>query len=209
MTDDFKILELEEEHKAVRRARLARFRKWLRYLPRRSNVSRYPLIRYFAEEARRRPYLWAFRTTEVRRAIYFGTVISFLPIYGLQALLAFWAAMVFRANLGVALAVQFLTPPFYYLGYVVGAFLLRLMGGDTLPGFTLISLTLGGFLVGIVFAALLDVLVRFAVWEAKLLRERHHRVKKAADEVRARRQPAPAPPPATPAVPSPSPQVET
>lgn len=208
MTDDFKILELEEQNKAVRRARLARFRKWLRYLPRRSNVSRYPLIRYFAEEARRRPYLWAFRTPEVRRAIYFGTVISFLPIYGLQALLAFWAAMVFRANLGVALAVQFLTPPFYYLGYLVGAFLLRkIPGGGSVPGFTAIALTLGGLLVGIVFAALLDVLVRFAVWEARHLRERHRRIQRAADEVRARRQTDS--PPAAPAVPEPNPQVET
>lgn len=208
MTDDFKILELEEQNKAVRRARLARFRKWLRYLPRRSNVSRYPLIRYFAEEARRRPYLWAFRTAEVRRAIYIGTVISFLPIYGLQALLAFWAAMVFRANLGVSLAVQFLTPPFYYLGYLVGAFLLRkIPGGGSVPGFTAIALTLGGFLVGIAFAALLDVLVRFAVWEARHLRERHRRIQQAADEVRARRQGDP--PSAAPAVPEPNPQVET
>ncbi len=45
ISHDSKILELEEQHNAQRRARLARFRKWLRYLPRRSNVGRYPVIR--------------------------------------------------------------------------------------------------------------------------------------------------------------------
>lgn len=192
MTDDSKILELEEQHRVVRRARLARFRKWLRYLPRRSNVGRYPIIRNFAEAARKRPYLWSFRMIEVRRAIYLGVLISFLPVYGLHTLVAFGAALVFRANLGVALGVQIITnpltaAPLYYLAYRAGVWILGFfISGTHPPGYGFYALLLGGMAVGLVLAVLLDLLVRFAVWEAKKLRERHNRVKLAADEVRAR-----------------------
>lgn len=195
MTDDSKILELEEKHRAVRRARLARFRKWLRYLPRRSNVGRYPIIRNFAEAARKRPYLWAFRSVEVRRAIYLGTVISFLPVYGLHTLVAFGAAILFRANLGVALGVQIITnpitaPPLYYVAYRVGMWFLGLfVSGPHPPGYKFYALLVGGIMTGLVLAVLLDLLVKFAVWEAKRLRERHLRVKLAADQVRARGTP--------------------
>ena len=192
MTDDSKILELEEKQQAIRRARLARFRKWLRYLPRRSNVGRYPIIRHFAEAARQRPYLWSFRSTEVRRALYLGTVISMLPFYGLHTLIAFGAAILFRANLGVALGVQIITnpltaAPLYYLSYRAGVWMLSPFVSGTPPsGFGFYALLFGGVVVGLVLAVALDLLVRFLVWEARLLRERHRRVKLAADEVRAR-----------------------
>lgn len=192
MTDDSKILELEEQHRAVRRARLARFRKWLRYLPRRSNVGRYPIIRNFAAAARKRPYLWSFRSVEVRRAIYLGTVISFLPVYGLHTLVAFGAAILFRANLGVALGVQIITnpltaAPLYYVAYRAGVWILGFfVSGTHPPGFGFYALLVGGIVVGLLLAVVLDLLVKFAVWEAKKLSERHQRVKLAADEVRAR-----------------------
>lgn len=192
MTDDSKILELEEKHRAVRRSRQARFRKWLRYLPRRSNLGKYPVIRNFAEAAKKRPYLWAFRMPEVRRAIYLSTVIALLPLYLLQTVIAFAAAVYFRANLGVTLGIQLaINPltatPLYYLAYRVGVWMLAPLVGDPHPpGFGFYALSLGGLIVGLLLAALLDLLVRFAVWETKKLRERHHRVKLAADEVRAR-----------------------
>lgn len=192
MQDDSKILELEEQHRAERRSRQARFRKWLRYLPRRSNLGKYPVIRNFAEAARKRPYLWAFRRAEVRRAIYLSTVIALLPLYLLQTVIAFAAAVYFRANLGVTLGIQLaINPltatPLYYLSYRVGVWLLSPLVGDPHPkGFGFYSLSLGGLIVGLLLALILDLLVRFAVWETKKLRERHHKVKLAADEVRAR-----------------------
>lgn len=193
MTDDSKILELEEQNRAQRRARLARFRKWLRYLPRRSNVGRYPVIRNFAAAAKARPYLWSFDLANVRKAIYLGTIISMLPVYGLHTLIAFGAAILFRANLGVSVGVQVITNPvtafpLYFLANRVGAWMLRpLHGGGPLPlSSEIYALILGGLVVGFVIALLLDVFVRIAVWEARQLRERHRQVKIAADEVRAR-----------------------
>jgi uncharacterized protein (DUF2062 family) len=192
MKDDSKILELEEKHRAERRSRQARFRKWLRYLPRRSNLGKYPIIRNFAEAAKKRPYLWAFRMVEVRRAIYLSTVIALLPLYLLQTVIAFAAAIYFRANLGVTLGIQLaINPltatPLYYVAYRAGVWLLAPLVGDPHPpGFGFYSLSLGGLLVGLLLSLILDLLVRFAVWETKKLRERHHRTKLAADEVRAR-----------------------
>jgi len=194
MTDDDKIFELEEQNRVIYRARLARFRKWLRYLPRRSNISRYPIIRYFAAAAKKRPYLWAFGGPGVRRALYIGTVLSLLPFYGLQSLIAFWAAVLFRANLGITLVLQLITNPLtagpiYYLTYRVGIWLIRAVLPDLGPPtfrLRIEALLVGGVVVGLAVAFLLDLVVRFLVWEAKRLKKHHQRVKAAADAARAR-----------------------
>ncbi len=134
------------------------------------------------------------RWSRCASALYLGTVIAMLPVYGLHTLIAFGAAVLFRANLGVAVGVQIITNPLtavplYLLAYRVGAWMLRpLLGGAPLPlssrSIALVRRRPGGGLG--LMAVILDLVVRFAVWEARKLRERHQQVKLAADEVRAR-----------------------
>jgi uncharacterized protein len=172
-----------ERHRARRSARKGRVRRLLRRLPHRTNIGRYPVVRWFAEAARRRPYLWSFQTGEVRRALYVGAVIAFLPLYGLQLFLAFWAAVLLRANLPVTCGLQLATNPVtvgpaYLLAYRVGIAIiegLEVGEGLTPMGTRINALFLGGTLLGLGCALLLDLAYRFAVWEAGRLRERHRR----------------------------------
>lgn len=187
------IFDREERHRAQRVARLGRLRRWLRPLPRRSNLASYPVIRWFADMARRRPDLWSFGTGPVRRAIYAGAVIAFLPVYGLQILLAFWLAVVLRANLAVTCGLQLVTNPLtagplYYLTYRVGILLIRTFEfgeGRGSLGTRINALVLGGIVVGLAAAVAVDLLYRFAVWEAGRLRHRHRRTREDADLARA------------------------
>ncbi len=193
MPERQRILDLEEQHRAERTARFGRARRLLRYLPRRSNLESYPVVRRFAEAARARPYLWSFKVPAVRRAFYAGAVVSLLPIYGLQVVVAFFAALVFRANLGLTLALQLLTNPItaapaYYATYRVGMWLMTTFGigaGHPTLGGRINALVLGGVVVGLGVGLLLDLLLRVVLWEASVLRERHRRHRAAADAARA------------------------
>ena len=68
-----------------------------------------PVLRWFADKARKHPYLWSFRKREVSLALYPGFVIAFLPIVGIQFILAFASAWVLRANLPVMMGTQLVT----------------------------------------------------------------------------------------------------
>jgi uncharacterized protein len=198
MPDPNDIFEREAAHRAERAARFARSRRWLRWLPRRSNLGKYPVIRRFAEAARARPYLWSFRPASVRRALYVGSVISFLPVYGLQLPIAFAAALAVRGHLGLMLGLQFLTNPFtaaplYYLTYRIGLWLITTLGigaGHPTIGTRVNALVVGGVVVGLGVGLALDGLLRFGMWEAKRLRERHHRTRTEADALRAQQRAA-------------------
>lgn len=186
------IFEQERRHRAQRVARFGRIRRWLRPLPRRSNLPRYPVIRWFANVARRRPHLWSFDERPVRRSIYVGAVIAFLPVYGLQILLAFWAAVILRANLALTCGLQLVTNPLtagplYYLTYRVGTFLIETLdfgAGRGPVGTRFNALVLGGIVVGLAAAVAGDLVYRFALWEAARLRERHRETREAADLAR-------------------------
>lgn len=115
---------------------MRRAKRFLRYLPRRAVLHRYPFIKFFAGTARKQPYLWSFRTQYVIPALYAGSIISFMPLYGVQIPLAFGAALLFRANLMVTVALQFITNPFtvipiYTAAYHLGNFIL-----SSLPAYT-------------------------------------------------------------------------
>lgn len=201
MSPDQQIFDQEERHRARRAARIGRLRRWLRPLPRRSNLPRYPVIRWFEAVARRRPYLWSFDSSSLRRAIYAGAVIAFLPVYGLQILLAFWAAVLLRANLAVTCALQLVTNPvtagpLYYFTYRVGSFLIHTFEfgeGKGALGTRINALVLGGIVVGLAAAVVVDLLYRLALWEARRLRERHRTVREAADLARTQAAAAPTP----------------
>ncbi|MFH1496680.1 MAG: DUF2062 domain-containing protein [Verrucomicrobiota bacterium] len=103
-----------EEHHLHLRERFARIRRakfFLRFMPRRARFHTYPVIGRFAAFARKRSYLWSFRSSEVRPAIYVGSVLAFMPVPGLQLVLAFALAVLLRRNVMVLAGLQFLTNP--------------------------------------------------------------------------------------------------
>lgn len=103
----------EEQHLHLRErfARIRRAKFFLRFMPRRARFHTYPLIGRFAAFARKRSFLWSFRSSEVRPAIYVGSVLAFMPVPGLQLVLAFLLAVLLRRNVMVLAGLQFLTNP--------------------------------------------------------------------------------------------------
>jgi uncharacterized protein (DUF2062 family) len=169
-------------------ARRRRLRKLLRPLPRRANVRRYPVIKWFAQQAASRPYLWSFRRENVLPALYVGGVVSLLPLYGVQLLAAMGVAILFRANLTLTVALQFITNPFTIVpiyGFTgwVGSRLMQTLGvGSELPSaaFYANALVIGGVVVGLGVALLCDIAWRFLAWEARQFRNRlaAHRIRR-------------------------------
>ncbi len=113
--------------------RIRRLKKFMRPLPRRSNVHRYPILKLFSKTAYERSYLWSFRGRYVVPAIFWGVWVAMLPIVGVQMLVVFFLSLVLRANLPVIVALQWISNPFtmgpiYYADYKIGMEVLRLFG---------------------------------------------------------------------------------
>ncbi|MEM8995279.1 MAG: DUF2062 domain-containing protein [Acidobacteriota bacterium] len=184
---------VERRHRAERAGRFGRLRRLLKPLPRRTNLSRYPVIRHFAAAARRYPDLWSFREGPIRKAIYAGAVIACLPIYGLQILLGLGVAIVLRANLAVMCAFQLVTNPLtagpiYYAAYRTGIWFIRTFEighGLEAMGTRFNALVLGGVLIGLCLGLLGDLVYRFAVWEARQFKKRHAAARERAAAARA------------------------
>ncbi|MEO0794469.1 MAG: DUF2062 domain-containing protein [Verrucomicrobiota bacterium] len=128
----------DEKHKHEYFRRIRRAKKWLRPLPRRATIHRYPVLGWFADTARRRSYLWSFRREDVVPAIYVGCILSMLPIYGIQVPTAFLLAMVFRCNLMMIVSTQFITNPItagplYLAACFIGLHIFSLFGAP-IPG---------------------------------------------------------------------------
>ena len=129
----------EHEVEALRREYHRRIRwvkRLLRPLPRRATIHRYPGLGWFAKFARRRAYLWSFRTSAVIPALWAGNILAFLPLYGIQLALACGLALVLRANLPVLIGLQFLTnpvtvAPVYFVCFQFGHLFLKLLGVET------------------------------------------------------------------------------
>ena len=164
------------EHWIKRRKRI---RAWLKPLPRRANVHRYPLLNKFAAFAKRRPYLWSFKNAPVLRAIYLGSLLAFLPSYGVQILLGFLAAWFGRANLTLVVALQLITNPLtagpiYLATYAIGG---KIIGLLHLPARHAVldgalALILGGLVLGLITALLLHGIWLFGRFEARRFRHR-------------------------------------
>ena len=127
--------ELVTEEETIRledrRRRIRRLKKWMRPLPRRSNVHRYPVLKWFSGMARRRAFLWSFRSREMVTALFLGLIVAFMPLVGIQMLIVFFIALWFRANLPVIVAVQWVSNPFtmgpiYYADYQIGLAMMEL-----------------------------------------------------------------------------------
>jgi uncharacterized protein (DUF2062 family) len=123
----------EQAHGHIRRVKW-----WLRFLPRRSNLHRYPVLKFFASSARKRSYLWSFRVENAIPAIYAGCLLSFQPLYGIQILLAILLANWLKANLPILVGLQFVSNPLtvwpiWYTCYLVGKNFLSIFSIEALP----------------------------------------------------------------------------
>lgn len=131
-----------EEHptkRAERWARIRRVKQMLKYMPRRAVMHKYPLVGRFAEFARKRAYLWSLKPEHMRPAFYAGSILSLLPVMGVQLPLALLLSLVLRANYMVMGGLQFITNPFtaapiYYATHQLGAYIIATAGyGEALP----------------------------------------------------------------------------
>ena len=165
----------ELEIRARHHIRIRRTKQFLRPLPRKATLHRWPILKWFAHTARKRPYLWSFRVREVSTALYLGFVIAFLPLPGIQFLLAFVAAWALRANLPIIMGAQLVTNIatmwFIYpaLG-VLGKQLIDLFGLKTpvsAIGQGVYSTVIGGVITGIIVALILDITYRFILAQAQ------------------------------------------
>lgn len=166
------------------RARRRRLRWLLRKLPRRANLHRYPGIRRFAAAARKRPFLWSFKRAQILPAVYVGTVLSLMPTYGIQFLIAFAAALLFRANLTVMAGLQLINnpltaAPIYLATDLTGMWLIAETGigyGLNPIGTHFNALILGAVVCGLGLALGVDLLWRGLAWEAGRFRRRRLRL---------------------------------
>jgi len=104
--------ENKDSLRTLRHKRIKRVKKWLRPLPRRTNLHKYPILKWFAGYARKCSYIWSFKRQNMVPALYLGWIIALIPMYGLQMITAFLLSIVLRANCLVAMGLQWITNPF-------------------------------------------------------------------------------------------------
>lgn len=120
-------------HQREHHARIRRVKFFLRFMPRRAVLHKYPLVGRFAAIARKRSYLWSFKTADVRPALYVGSILSLMPFMGVQMPLSFMLALLLRTNFMVLGGLQFITNPFtavpiYYGTHQLGAAVISMSG---------------------------------------------------------------------------------
>lgn len=96
-------------------------------------MHKYPVIGRFAEFARKRAYLWSFKTEDLRPSFYAGSILSLLPLMGVQLPVALILSLALRGNFMVMGGLQFITNPFtavpvYYATHELGAKIIDLSG---------------------------------------------------------------------------------
>lgn len=162
----------EHAAKTYRRLWRRRLRRVLKPLPRRSNLSRYPVLRHIKHWFAPFPFLWSYRQSETLRAVYLGSIITFLPIMGGQIFVGAVLALLFRANLTIMTALQFvsnpLTGPFMYaLSYLVGRAIAIPLHLNELgwAGDAAVNLSIGGLVCGIALGGIIHLVS--AVYRAR------------------------------------------
>jgi uncharacterized protein (DUF2062 family) len=125
-----------EKKRLQHHRRVRRVKKWFRYLPRKATIHKHPILKYFSSTIRKRSHLWSFRLPEAIPALYSGWILTMLPVMSCQIFLACIAAIIFRANIVILVALQFVSTPFtvpflWYLDYKVGRFVLQLLQMDS------------------------------------------------------------------------------
>lgn len=158
-----------------RHARIRRVKQLLKWLPRKGNIQRYPILKWFAKAARKRPLLWSFKVGQCTPAFYAGAIIAFLPFYGIQLPLAFGAAILLRANLPITCGLQLITNPLtmiplYFVTYQLGRMVIDFSSygqGLNRVATEFNALIIGGIILGAAAGAILDLLYRLGAYEAR------------------------------------------
>ncbi|MGB1128017.1 MAG: DUF2062 domain-containing protein [Opitutales bacterium] len=128
----------QRELKQTRWRRVRRVKRWLRPLPRRATIHRYPILSMFSEAARKRAYIWSFRTDNAVPAIYGGTILTLMPLYGIQLPLSLLLALILRANLPILAGLQVVSNPItvlpiWFSTYQIGRYFLGVLGLEAAP----------------------------------------------------------------------------
>lgn len=128
----------ENELHRTKWRRVRRVKRWLRPLPRRANIHRYPVLNMFSEAARKRAYIWSFRVENAVPAIYAGSILAPMPLYGIQLPLAFLLALILRGNLPILAGLQLITNPLtvipiWFSAYQIGRHFLGVLGVEAAP----------------------------------------------------------------------------
>jgi uncharacterized protein (DUF2062 family) len=189
MQDEF------DRHHREYLVRKRRMRRLMRRLPRRAALMRAQLPGWLKRLAEKSWFIWSFQRGPVLRAIYFGSVLALLPLFGIQFPLSVLLALGVRANLPITLALQFITNPFtivpvYGFTYLVGFTVLdalvgkesgfdpdavnaAVLAGDLGgAGHAVLSLTVGGVIVGLAVGLVIDFGWRLLRWEAALFKRK-------------------------------------
>lgn len=181
-----------------RYTRKARVKRILRRMPRRTNMHRYPVLRWFGSLTQKRPEIWSFRVKRVAPALYAGFIVALMPLYGIQLPLSILIAWVIRANLPVLFSLQLISNPLtilpvYFSCFQVGRIVLNLFGmemsGISLQEMNAIILqvsdgnvyhrlhylwriwwvtSLGGLILGTFFASISAGIYKLAAYEVTL-----------------------------------------
>lgn len=128
----------ESELNQTKWRRIRRVKRWLRPLPRRATIHRYPILKFFAESARKRLFIWSFRVENAVPAIYAGCILTLMPLYGIQIPLAILLAVLLRANLPILAGLQVVSNPItavpiWVADFTVGRTVLGVVGLETEP----------------------------------------------------------------------------
>ena len=149
---------------------LLRIRYLLKWLPRKRTLSRIPVLGKFSGHLRTRTYLWSFKEHQVGPAILVGSVVAFLPLFGVQLITVMVLALILKVNLPIIAGLQFISNPFtlipiYLANYKVGSWLLEILGLSPIQSgekigvvFGVNSTMLGGIVLGSLFGLVLYAL---------------------------------------------------
>ena len=123
----------ESELNQTKWRRMRRVKKWLRPLPKSTNIHSYRILRFFAVAARKRTNIWSFRVENAVPAIYAGSILTLMPLYGIQIPSAFLLALLLRANLPIPLGLQVVSNPLtilpiWFAAYQIGQMILSVVG---------------------------------------------------------------------------------
>ncbi len=196
MHDDF------EQHRRSYLRRKRRLRRLLKLLPRRAAMARARLPSWLRAALQKSWFLWSFKRGPVLRAVYFGSVLALLPLLGVQLFLSAVLCLGLRANFPITATLQFITNPFtivpiYGLTYLVGYSLLNFFSSNPDPytpgavlamiaagefsgtGDVVLSLLVGGVIVGLAVALVIDFGWRLLAWEARIFKARFEQLRAA------------------------------
>lgn len=157
--------------------KLWRLRWLLRWIPGKRTLARYPVLKSFGSTLKKRTYLWSFKKDRVVPAILIGSVVAFLPIYGVQLPIVMGIAMLMKINLPILAGLQFVSNPFtlipiYLANYKVGSWILGWFGLSLAEAnaifFSMKSTVIGGAVLGTLFGLIVYVAYILRVkWEAR------------------------------------------